>query len=114
MKSVGKETKSLSKKKQYEKVETSVLPRMYSSKQIAQKIASSSTVFCSEHPLCLGLQATLFSNQSLKLPANLPTLKYPFKSYILNILIIRFFLKQAFIPFSLLRFTLLFVFQIIF
>ena len=68
------------------KVETSILTHMYPSNCIAQKTASASTVFCSMHPLCLGLQATLFSNQTLSLPATLPKLKNPFKSYILDIL----------------------------
>ena len=93
--------------------ETSILTHMYSSNQTVQKTASASMVFCSKHPLYLGLQATLFTNQSLNLPANLPTLKIPFNSYILDILIIQF-LTQAFIPFSLLRFTLSFFFLIMF
>jgi hypothetical protein len=82
------------------RVETSVLTYMYSSNQLVQKTASANTGFCSKHPLFLGLQATLFSNKSLNLRTNLPTLKNPFKSYILYILITQF-LTQAFIPFSL-------------
>jgi hypothetical protein len=85
------------------RVETSILTLIYSSNHTAQKTASASTVFCSMHPLCLGVQATLFSNQSLNLQTNLPTLKNSFKSYILDILIIQF-LTQAFIPFFVITF----------
>jgi hypothetical protein len=83
--------------------ETSILTHMYSSNQTQLKSASASMVFCSKHPLCLGLQATLFTNQSLNLTTNLPTLKNPFNSYILDILIIQL-LTQAFIPFFLITF----------
>jgi len=92
MKCIGKETNGFFKKKQYEKsLDLCSYPHVFVESNCAKKSRPLVRFFCSEHPLYLGLQATLFSNQALKLPANLPTFKYPFKSYILNILIIHFF-----------------------
>jgi hypothetical protein len=86
----GKQTNAFLRKHSMKRVETSILIHMYSLNQAVQKTASASTVFYSKHPLGLGLEATLFSNQSLNLPASLPKLKNSFTSYILGIIIMQF------------------------